>query len=114
MSDSVCDILISLNMALILLTRFPTKIPAVVEEVDKRGIPGPTEYFTLEKRMEAMAKARGGLEFRRQFFQHLQRMRDRANQEHKDCDKSVRAFMADKLTWNKFCKFDWQLGAAVY
>jgi hypothetical protein len=86
--------------------RSPTKntIAATAAEVDKRGVPGPTEYFTLEKRMESMVKDRGGADLRRQFFQYLQRMRDKANHEHRDCDKSIKAFMADGLTWKKFCQ----------
>ncbi|KAG9242604.1 hypothetical protein BJ878DRAFT_162337 [Calycina marina] len=64
--------------------------------------PNSPSYQGLETMMETKALAVGGVARRREFFQYLQRMRDKSRQEHGGCSGPYRAWMADKLTWERF------------
>ena len=62
-------------------------------------------YRTLEGIMQEKALNKGGSELRRRFFQYLQKMRDFAKKEHGSCSSDYRAYLADLMTWNQFCRF---------
>jgi hypothetical protein len=61
-------------------------------------------YERLEKTMEEKAKKMGGLALRREFFQFLQKARDQVRLEHPGCASDVKHWLADGMTWAKFCK----------
>ncbi|CZR54849.1 uncharacterized protein PAC_04733 [Phialocephala subalpina] len=63
--------------------------------------PDPSGYQHQEKTMEAMAMKLG---IRREFFQFLQKARDQAREDHRDCSSGIRHFVADRITWLKFFK----------
>lgn len=66
-------------------------------------LPGPGEnfaYLPQEKVMEQMAKER---DIRREFFQYLNMARHEAIAIHPRCICYARNFLADRLTWQKFC-----------
>jgi hypothetical protein len=61
-------------------------------------------YEMLEKTMEEKATKLGGLVLRREFFQFLQKARDQVRLEHPGCSSDVKHWLADGMTWAKFCK----------
>ncbi|KAF8847434.1 hypothetical protein BDZ45DRAFT_326334 [Acephala macrosclerotiorum] len=61
----------------------------------------PSGYQPQEKAMETMAMKLG---IRREFFQFLQKARDQAREDHRDCSSGIRHFVADRITWLKFFK----------
>ncbi|KAF4631641.1 hypothetical protein G7Y89_g6490 [Cudoniella acicularis] len=63
--------------------------------------PPCTGYFPMEKVMEEKAKEVGGMDFRKKFFQRLQRSRDLVRTEHGSCASLVRHYLADIHVWNQ-------------
>ena len=59
------------------------------------------QYAPMEKTMERMAKLKNQ---RREFFCYLQRMRDKVRAEHPSCSREYFHWLADSLTWAKFCR----------
>ncbi|PQE20737.1 hypothetical protein CJF30_00002047 [Rutstroemia sp. NJR-2017a BBW] len=56
----------------------------------------PSGYRTNESTMEKKAVL---LNCRREFFVCLQKNRDLAKKQHRDCDQNYRGWLADRLTW---------------
>lgn len=59
------------------------------------------QYAPMEKTMEKMAKL---LNQRHEFFSYLQLMRDKVRYEHPSCSRAYFHWLADSLTWAKFCR----------
>ncbi|PQE28039.1 hypothetical protein CJF32_00005780 [Rutstroemia sp. NJR-2017a WRK4] len=66
----------------------------------------PPGYRTNESTMEKKAVS---LNCRREFFVCLQKNRDLAKKQHRDCDQNYRGWLADRLTWQTMFKgpFPW-------
>lgn len=59
--------------------------------------------YTGQEKVMAQRATKG--DFRHDLFVFLQKVRDEVRRSHPDCNRYIRGYLSDKLTWAHFCKY---------